>query len=126
MSHSTVRSVLGAFLDAFCRLDLEAMLDCVAPEATAFLPGEYQRTRLQGKEEIGKAFAVVISHVRATGATRLPLDVQELLVHEWGDAAAVTFHLRGEHLSRRTFVLRRDSAGWHIIHLHASNATLDP
>jgi ketosteroid isomerase-like protein len=124
-SNCTVQAVLGAFLRAFSRLDLDAMLDCVAPEATAFLPGEYHPTRLQGKGEIGKAFAVVIARVRATGATNLSLDAQELLVREWGDTAAVTFHLRGEHLSRRTFLLRREATGWQIVHLHASNATLD-
>jgi ketosteroid isomerase-like protein len=123
--NGTAQSVLGAFLRAFSRLDLDAMLDCVAPEATAFLPGEYHATRLQGKGEIGNAFARVIARLRATGATNLPFEAQELLVQEWGDTAAVTFHLRGEHLSRRTFLLRRGATGWHIVHLHASNATLE-
>jgi ketosteroid isomerase-like protein len=125
MSNSTVQAVLGAFLRAFSCLDLDAMLDCVAPDATAFLPGEYHRTRLQGKGEIGKALALVLTRLRATGATSLSLDVHELLVQEWGDTAAVTFHLRGEHLSRRTFLFRREATGWHIVHLHASNATLE-
>jgi ketosteroid isomerase-like protein len=126
VSNRTAQAVLGAFLRAFSCLDLGAMLGCVAPEATAFLPAEYHRTRLQGKGEIGKAFARVIARLRATGATSLPLDAHELLVQEWGDTAAVTCHLRGEHLSRRTFVLRREATGWHIVHLHAPNATLDP
>jgi ketosteroid isomerase-like protein len=124
-SNGTVQSVLGAFLRAFARLDLDAMLDCVAPDATAFVPGEHHRTRLHGKGEIGKAFAAVIARVRATGATSLPLDAHEPLVQDWGDTAAVTFHLRGEHLGRRTLVFRREAAGWHIVHLHASNATPD-
>jgi len=38
-----------------------------------------------------------------------------------GDAALVTFQLRGPVLSRRTFVLRRRGGTWRIIHLHASN-----
>lgn len=122
---STIPSVLTAFLRAFSCLDLDAMLDCVAPDATAFLPGEHHRTRLQGKAAIGNAFAAVLARVRATGATHLPLEAHDVLVQEWGDTAAVTFHLRGEHLSRRTFVLRREATGWHIVHLHASNATLD-
>src|SRR5262245_43380547 len=104
MSNSMVQSVLDAFLRAFSCLDLDAMLDCVAAEATAFLPGEYYRTRLQGKEEIGNAFAMVLARMRAAGATSLPLHAHELLVQDWGDTAAVTFHLRDEHLSRRTLV----------------------
>jgi ketosteroid isomerase-like protein len=122
---STARSVLVTFLDAFSRLDLDAMLDCFAQEATAFLPTEHQRTRLEGKGSIGKALAAVIARVRATGVTTLPLDAEDVLVEEWGDTAVATFHFRGEHLSRRTFVLRRQATQWHIVHLHASNAPLD-
>jgi ketosteroid isomerase-like protein len=125
MGDAAVQSALGTFLRALSGLDLEALLDCFAPGATAFLPGEYHRTRLQGTSEIADAFATVFSRVRATGAASLSVDVQELSAQEWGDAAVVTFHLRGEHLSRRTLVFRRQEAGWRIVHLHASNTTIE-
>ena len=124
-SDRTVQSVLGVFLGAFSRLDLEAMLDCFAPDATAFLPAEHHATRLQGVGEIGSAFAAVIARVRGTGATTVTLEVQEPVVQDWDDTAVVTFHLRGEHLSRRTLVFRRGAGGWQIVHLHASNTTRD-
>jgi ketosteroid isomerase-like protein len=122
---STVKSVLASFLGAFSRLDLDAMLDCFDQDATAFFPADHQRTRLQGNGPIGTAFGAVIARVRATGATSLPLDAQDLLVEEWGDTAVATFHLRTEHLSRRTFVLRRQATRWYIVHMHASNAPRD-
>jgi ketosteroid isomerase-like protein len=122
---STPQSVLATFLRAFSHLDLDAMLAGFDPEVTAFLPAEHQRTRLEGRDAIGEAFAAVIARVRATGATSLPLDAEDLVVQEWGDTAIATMHLRAGHLSRRTFVLRRQASGWLIVHLHASNAPLD-
>jgi ketosteroid isomerase-like protein len=125
MSHSTAQSVLTTFLDAFSRVDLDGLLDCFDLEATAFLPAEHGRMRLEGKGPIGAAFAAVIARVRATGQTSLPLDVEDLLVQEWDDTAVATFHLRAGHLGRRTVVLRRQVARWRIVHLHASNAPLE-
>jgi ketosteroid isomerase-like protein len=119
---STAQSVLDTFLRGFSRLDLEALLDGFAPDATAFLPAEHQATRLEGIGSIGQAFAAVLARVRETGATRLPLDAEDVAVQEWGDTAVATFHLRGAHLSRRTVILRRQASRWRIVHLHASNA----
>ncbi len=52
---STPQSILATFLHAFSRLDLDAMLDCFAPEATAFFPAEHQRTRLEGSGSISQS-----------------------------------------------------------------------
>jgi ketosteroid isomerase-like protein len=125
MTSSTARSVLETFLRALSRLDQGAMLDCFDPEATAFLPAEHQPARLEGACSIGNAFAAVLARVRAMGAKSMPIDVEDVQVQQWGDTAVATFHLRTEHLSRRTFVLRRRAAQWRIVHLHASNAPLD-
>jgi ketosteroid isomerase-like protein len=125
MSSSTARSLLETFLGALSRLDLAAMLDCFDQEATVFLPVEHQPLRLQGTGSIGNAFAAVIARVRATGATSMPIDAEDVHVQQWGDTAVATFHLRTEHLSRRTLVLRRRADQWRIVHLHASNAPLD-
>jgi ketosteroid isomerase-like protein len=121
---STPHSLLADFLRAFSRLDLDAMLDCFAPDATAFFPGEHQRTRLDDRAAIRTAFAAVLSRLRAVGAVSIPLAAEDLFVQEYGDTAVATFHLRGEHLSRRTVVLHRRTEGWRIVHMHASNAPL--
>ena len=114
--------VLQNFLAAFAQLRLAAMMDCFADGATAFFPIVHQRERLVGKAALHEAFAQVIARVRATGATELTLAAEDVLVQEYGAVAVVTFHMRGEHLSRRTFVLQRTDDEWRIVHFHGSNA----
>ena len=123
--NSAAQALVSTFLHALSRLDLQRILDCFDPEATAFLPAEHQHKRLEGRSAIGHAFAAVIARVRETGATSLPLVAEDLQIQHWGDTAVATFHLRDEHLCRRTLVMRRQSARWRIIHLHASNAPLE-
>jgi ketosteroid isomerase-like protein len=121
----TPRLVVAAFLDAFSRLDVAAMVAHLAPTASAFFPTEHERTRLEGREAIARAFAAATAQFRLQGATSIALDPQDVLVQEWEDTAVVTFQLHAEHLSRRTLVLRRDVGTWQIVHLHASNAAAD-
>jgi ketosteroid isomerase-like protein len=116
--------LLAEFLSAFSHFDLDAMLACFAPEATAFFPVEHQRTRLEGKDAISAAFSAAVNRVRSRGASSLSLAAENLIVQQYGDTAVATFHLRSDHLSRRTVVMRRDTEGWRIVHLHASNAPL--
>jgi ketosteroid isomerase-like protein len=121
----TAQALLSAFLHAFSLLDINAMLDCFAPEATAFFPVEHQRTRLEDRDAIRIAFDSVLQRVRTAGASCMALVPENLVMQECGDTAVATFHLRGDHLSRRTVVLQRQESGWRIVHLHASNAVLE-
>lgn len=98
------------------------MLDCFDEQATAFFPVEHARERLNGKAEIREAFARVLAKVRDTGATSIPLDPEEMLEQSFGDVHVLTLHLRGDHLSRRTFVLHEIGGEWRIVHFHGSNA----
>jgi ketosteroid isomerase-like protein len=120
---TTPRALLDSFLGAFSRLDLDAMLACFAPQATAFFPVAHQQTRLDDKAAIAAAFAAVLAQLRATRMTSLPIAAENLVVQEWDDTAVATFHLRGVYLSRRTLVLQRGAGEWRIVHLHASNAS---
>jgi ketosteroid isomerase-like protein len=117
----TARTTLERFLAAFSHLQLDTMLDCFDEQATAFFPVEHARERLNGKAEIGEAFERVLSHVRATGAATMRLDAEDLREQPLGDVSVFTFHLRGSHLSRRTFVLQRRGSKWKIVHFHGSN-----
>ncbi len=119
--YDTPRALLENFLAAFSRLDLDAMLSCFAPESSAFFPAEHESTRLDSKAVIGTAFGSVLAQLRTGEATSLALVAEDLVVQEWHDTAVATFHLRGEHLGRRTLVLARHPGGWRIVHLHASN-----
>jgi ketosteroid isomerase-like protein len=125
MNLTDPRLVLSTFLAAFQRLDLDVMLTCFAETASAFFPAEYRPARLVGKEEIGRAFAAVIANWRLQGKTSVPLEARDLQMQEMGDMALATFHLKGEHWGRRSFVMHRTGGEWRIVHMHASNAPLD-
>lgn len=119
-----IRPTLRQFLRAFSQLRLDEMMGFFADGATAFFPIRHQSLRLAGKEAIGEAFALVVDRVRASGATQIRLDAEDVLVQAFDDVAVVTFHIWDNDLSRRTLVLRRASGRWRIEHLHASNAPL--
>lgn len=118
--HSPEETLAG-FVAAFSRLDLDAMMDYWAAGATAFAPIEHAQERLDGRDAIRVMFAGVLTRVRATGATELPLYPEGLQTQSFGDLAIVTLHFRGAHLSRRTFVLHYTGGYWQIVHLHGSN-----
>ena len=120
-----IQGTLSRFNAAFSKLDLDGMMMCFADDSTSFFPIAHRATFLDGKDEIGEAFAKVISKIRAAGLDGIKLDVEDVKVQRFGDAAIATFHIRDGDLSRRTLVLRRVHDDWLIQHLHASNAPLE-
>ena len=120
-----IQEILSRFVSAFSNLDLDDMMTCYADDATAFFPIAHQTKFLDGKEEISEAFSMVLSKIRAAGLDGIRLDVEDVKVQKFGDAAIATFHIRDGDLSRRTLVLRRLHDDWLIQHLHASNAPLE-
>jgi ketosteroid isomerase-like protein len=120
----TAQSALQGFLQAFAQFQLDDMMAWWADDATAFFPAEHQRERLSGKAAVRAAFAQLIARQQTAGMTQLTIHTEDLQEQEAGDVVVISFHLRGEPLCRRTFVLRHSSHGWHILHLHASNAPL--
>jgi len=115
---------LQGFLQAFSQFRVDEMMVWWVEDATAFFPVEHQRERLNGKIAIHSGFEQLIRHVRAEGKTQLVIVAEDLQEQESGDMSVITFHLRGDPLCRRTFVLRRVNDQWRIVHLHASNAPL--
>ena len=122
----TAQSALQDFLKAFAHFQLAEMMAWWADDATAFFPAEHQRERLRSKAAVRAAFAQLIARQQAAGMTQLTIHAEDLQEQETGDIAVISFHLRGEPLCRRTFVLRHSSHEWHIVHMHASNAPLFP
>jgi ketosteroid isomerase-like protein len=120
----TAQIALQNFLRAFSQLQLDELMACFADDATAFFPIEHHCEQLAGKAAIREAFAQVIARVRTTGATRMNLEAEGMQTQAYDDIAIITFHIRGEHLSRRTFVLRRADNEWRIAHFHGSNAPI--
>lgn len=119
-----LHATLNRFLGAFSKLQLDEMMGFFASDATAFFPVRHQLLRLVGKEAISEAFERVLGRVRASSATRIRLEVEDIHVQAFDDVAVVTFHIFDDDLSRRTLVLRRMPGRWQIEHLHASNALL--
>lgn len=119
-----IQGTLDGFLRAFSELDLDAMMAYFADEATTFLPIRHHSPRLDGREEIREAFARVLSKIRASGATRIRLDAEDVYLQVFDGFAVATFHVRDAELCRRTLVLRESQGGWMIEHFHASNAPL--
>jgi ketosteroid isomerase-like protein len=118
----TAQDALQSFLSAFAHFQLDEMMAWWTDDATAFFPVEHQRERLNGRAAVGAAFGQLIAHLRAEGMTHLAINAEDMQEQQSGDVAVISFHLRGEPLCRRSFVLRQRHDGWRIVHLHASNA----
>ncbi len=119
-----IQETLEQFLGAFNRLQLDEIVDCFTEDATAFFPVAHHHPRVEGREAIRETFSMVLERIKASGATEIRFDPEDIRLKAFGDAAIVTFHIRDEDLSRRTLLLRRDGDDWGIEHLHASNAPL--
>ena len=109
------------FMAAFNRLDLEAVGNLLADDATAFLPMPDARAKITGKASIIAALGPLFERQRPHGPLRLTakeLTIQPLSI----DGAVATFDVgTADVSSRRTLVLVRRGGAWRIAHLHASN-----
>ena len=122
-----VRKTLSDFIQAFDNLDWERFRASFADDATVFYPREFPH-RADGRQEFEKTFEKVFDRIRA-GRTQGPyMDIQprDLELQIAGDVAIATFHLddRPGFLNRRTIVLRKQTLGWKIIPLHASEVSI--
>jgi ketosteroid isomerase-like protein len=121
-----IQETLDRFLNAFSNLQLDKMAGCFTEHATAFFPIAHHYARLEDREAIRDAFSKLLGRIRASGATEICLEPEDIRIKAFRDSAIVTFHIRDDDLNRRTFVLRKDGDDWGIEHLHASNAPLVP
>jgi ketosteroid isomerase-like protein len=122
-AEAEVRKTLADFIQAFDNLDWDSFRASFADDATVFYPREFPYLAA-GRQEFEQTFQRVFERIRA-GRTRGPyMDIQPkgLKLQIAGDVAIATFHLddRPGFLNRRTVVLQKQSSGWKIIHLHAS------
>ena len=117
----TPEDVLADFSHAFRRMELDAMMEHIAEDATAFWPIQAYPTRLD-KAGIRDQFAATIAAVRAAGGTEVVRTQSDMQTQRFGDVAVVTFHLQDDPFGRRTFVLQWRWYRWLIVHIHGSNA----
>ena len=122
-----VRRTLQDFVQAFDNLEWDKFRSFFADDATVFYPREFPR-RAQGRQEFEKCFQKVFDRIRA-GRTQGPyMDIQpkDLKLQITPEVAIATFHLddRPGFLNRRTIVLQKRNSAWKIIHLHASEVSV--
>ena len=121
-----IQDTVERFLEAFRKLQLYEMVECFTEDSTVFFPIAHHHARSEGREAIREVFSRVLGKIRASGATEIRLEPEDVRIKAFGDAAMVTFHIRDSDLCRRTLVLRKEGDGWGIEHFHASNAPLVP
>jgi ketosteroid isomerase-like protein len=125
----SIDEALLAFLTAFDNLDWQAFRNCFSRTATIFHPAAPNIRRIDSPDSFEKAWLGIFERIRnSSGRTSPPymsLNPVDLRVDNLcEDVALVTFHLiDGSTVSRRTLVFKRDSGGWKVVHLHASNIT---
>ena len=121
-----IQDTVDRFFEAFRKLRLDEMVECFTEDATVFFPIAHHHARSEGKEAIREVFSRVLGKIKASGATEIRLDPEDISIKAVGDTAIVTFHVRDNDLCRRTLVLSREGEDWGIEHFHASNAPLVP
>jgi ketosteroid isomerase-like protein len=122
-----VRAALTEFIHAFENLDWDSFRAAFDDDATVFYPRAFPE-RASGRAEFEKTFKIVFEQIRA-GKMALPymhIEPRALAIQMFGDTAIATFHLsdRAGFVNRRTLVLHKTTAGWKIVHLHASEVAL--
>lgn len=108
---------MAQFMADLNALNYDAIVGHFAPDATAFFP-VVRAERAGGKEAIAQVFRDYV----AGNTKKTNIVPEDLLVQESRNMAVITFNVHNPSaISRRTFVWRRDSGGWRIVHMHASN-----
>jgi ketosteroid isomerase-like protein len=116
------------FVTAFNNFNWIAFRESFTDDATIFYPFWNQARRIQGRQEIDKAWLTIFPEFADVNNSRkLQISPNDINLKFFQQAAIVTFHLGdGVHaLSRRTLVMEKKRGSWKIVHLHASNLRKD-
>ena len=120
-----VEAAFARFIDAFNRLDWESFQRSFSTNVSLFNPQIPEATslrRLDGQTEVELNFQQVFEAAKRSGHGPhiVPINVRTQLLT---DAAVVTFEFNrgGGSYGRRTLVFVKETGGWKIIHVHASN-----
>lgn len=131
-------AVLPLFIEAMESANTDALVSLFADDATVFMPFDSIPQRLQGKEEIRRAFQPFFESLQRRATSPPPymsLEPRDVVTTSLGDVAIITFHLgrmpeagatAPVSFSRRTLVVRRACGRWLVSHLHASNVRVPP
>ena len=124
-----VMKSVNNFVTAFNNFNWAAFRESFTDDATIFHPFWNQARRIQGRQEIEKAWLTIFPEFGATNNSRkLQISPKDLNLQLFQQTAIVTFHLGDglNTLSRRTLIMIKEKRSWKIAHLHASSVTKDP
>ena len=127
-ANAEVRETLARFIQAFDNLDWNSFRAFFADDATVFYPRAFPE-RANGRAEFEKTFRLVFEQIRAGRSTGPYMDIQpkDLRIQLFDHVAIATLHLddRTGYINRRTIILNRTEHGWTIVHLHASEVSVE-
>lgn len=124
-----VMKSVNNFVTAFNNLNWVPFRESFTDDATIFYPYWNQARRIQGRQEIEKAWLTIFPEFGDINNSRkLKISPKDIHLQLFQQTAIVTFHLGDglNTLSRRTLLMIKEKGSWKIAHLHASSVTKDP
>lgn len=124
-----VMESVNNFVTAFNNFNWAPFRESFADDATMFHPYWSQARRIQGRQEIEKAWLTIFPEFGDINNSRkLQISPKDIHLQLYQQNAIVTFHLGDglNTLSRRTLLMIKEKGNWKIAHLHASSVTKDP
>lgn len=124
-----VMKSVNNFVNAFNNFNWTPFRESFADDATMFHPYWSQARRIQGRQEIEKAWLTIFPEFGDINNSRkLQISPKDIHLQLFQQTAIITFHLGDglNSLSRRTLLMIKQKGSWKIAHLHASSVTKDP
>lgn len=123
-----VMKSVNNFVTAFNHFNWDSFRESFTDDATIFYPYWNQARRIQGRQEIEKAWLNIFPEfVDINNSRKLHISPKDIYLQLYPKNAIVTFHLGDglNSLSRRTLLMIKEKGSWKIAHLHASSITKD-
>jgi ketosteroid isomerase-like protein len=113
------------FLEALAASDPAGIEAVISSDASMFLLAANGREAVRGSAAIVARFSRMFEQIRDSGTPAPRFLVEEFNLIELGPdfRLADSMVRAGEEIGRRSLVFRRETDGWRILHMHASNAT---
>lgn len=124
-----VMKSVNNFVTAFNHFNWDSFRGSFTDDATMFHPYWSQARRIQGRQEIEKAWLTIFPEfIDSNNSRKLQISPKDIHLQLYQQNAIVTFHLGDglNSLSRRTLLMIKEKGSWKIAHLHASSVTKDP
>jgi ketosteroid isomerase-like protein len=121
-----VCAFFATFMSALNRRDWDAFRATFADDITVIFAAPGPPERQDGRAAVEAVFQNIFPKSGDSPAPLPPpLKPDSVLVQDFGDVAVVSFVLRRpDQLGRRTLVFHRTEAGWKVVHIHGSSASL--